>query len=306
MTLETIYTFLDAINSEKNSSKNTLLAYKNDLNKFQLFQKNNRIKVNNCSRADIENFLATEFRLGLSPGTRARRLSSIKQFYKFMFNEGLRNDNPADKIKSILIKRPIPKILSIDDIERLLTATKSFGKTKYARKMNLALFELLYSTGMRVTELVSLPLSAVLGNPEMVLIRGKGDYERLVPLSKTAKVALKAWLLERSTVAKNKHSKYLFPSKARQGHLNREVFFKLIKQIALTCNIDPQMISPHVIRHAFATHLLANGADLRIIQTLLGHSDISTTEIYTHVVDDQLKELVFNHHPLSKKKILLN
>ena len=183
----------------------------------------------------------------------------------------------------------------------LLETARSYGKTHYSKAMNGALFELLYSTGMRVSELLSLPVSCMIGNPEMILIKGKGEYERLVPVSVRASQASKAWLTERNKIPKNKLSNFLFPSKSKQGFLNREIFFKLVKQISACSNLNPKQISPHVIRHAFASHLLANGADLRVIQTFLGHSDISTTEIYTHIMDEKLKSLVLDHHPLSKK-----
>ena len=249
---------------------------------------------------EIEDFLAEEFDEGLMQTTRARRLSSIKQFFKFLLEENWRDDNPAATIKLTSKARHLPTLLSISDVERLLTTAKSFGKTPYSKAMNHALFELLYSTGMRVTELLSLPLNSLLGNPNMLLIRGKGEYERLVPVSNSAKNALKLWLVERNKLSRNKGSGFLFPSKSKQGYLNREVFYKLVKQIASCSNLDSRQISPHTIRHAFATHLLQNGADLRVIQSFLGHSDISTTEIYTHVISDSLQNLVTNHHPLSE------
>ena len=192
--------------------------------------------------------------------------------------------------------------MGLEETENILIAAKSFGKTSYLRAMNHALLELLYSTGMRVTELVSLPVSTLSGNQEMILITGKGGYERLVPISKTARKAIQLWLKERNKHPKNKNSKFLFPSRSKQGHLNRELFFKRIKELAVKSGMESSKVSPHAIRHAFATHLLKNGADLRTIQTFLGHSDISTTQVYTHVVDESLKNLVFAHHPLSNTK----
>ena len=295
--------FLEAMSSERSFSKNSLIAYKIDLRKFETFQAAAHIKIKDSTRRQIENFLKLEFDLGLATTTRARRLSSIKQFFKFLLDEGLRTDNPTNKIKSSRTYRVLPKLLSETEVETLLNTAKSYGKTSYLRRRNAALFELLYSSGMRVTELLSLPTSAFLGNPEMILIKGKGGYERLVPISKYANSATKSWLIERNNKANNKLSKFLFPSKSKQGYLNRENFFKLVKEVVCLSNLNPKEISPHTIRHAFASHLLANGADLRIIQTLLGHSDISTTEIYTHVIDAKLKSLVFDHHPLSKKII---
>ena len=293
--------FLEAMSSERGFSHNSLNAYKNDLLKFQLFQSSKEVAIETCNRVDIEKFLTEEFDKGLAANTRARRLSSIKQFFKFLFDEGLRSDNPTNKIKSTARERSLPTLLSINEIDRLLEAAQSFGKNPFSKAMNAALFELLYSTGMRVSELLSLPVSCMIGNPEMILIKGKGEYERLVPISVEAQKATNSWLIERNKSKKHKLSKFLFPSKSKKGYLNREIFFKLIKQIASSCNLNTKKISPHTIRHAFASHLLANGADLRVIQTLLGHSDISSTEIYTHVVDEKLKDLILNHHPLSKK-----
>ena len=300
MTYQILNSFLEAMSSERNFSKNSLNAYKNDLMKFELFQLSHDISSVQSTRLQIESFLKAEFDQGLATNTRARRLSSIKQFFKFLLDEGFRPDNPTNKIQSTSRKQSLPTLLSVSEVEALIKTAKSFGKSSYSKAMNAALFELLYSTGMRVSELLSLPESCMNGNPEMILIKGKGEYERLVPVSFKANKATNTWLIERNKIAKNKLSKFLFPSKSKQGYLNREVFFKLVKKIALRCNLDPKKISPHAIRHAFASHLLANGADLRVIQTFLGHSDISTTEIYTHVVDEKLKNLVLNHHPLSK------
>ena len=301
MTCLLLNSFLEAMSSERNFSKNSLNAYKTDLLKFYAFQSSNRIDIKESTRPQIENFLKKEFDQGLATNTRARRLSSIKQFFKFLLDEGLKGHNPAIKIKSTTRKKSLPTLLSVGEVEMLLETARSFGKTNYSKAMNSALFELLYSTGMRVSELLSLPVSCMIGDPEMILIKGKGEYERLVPVSVRASKAAKAWLTERNKIPKNKFSKFLFPTKSKQGFLNREIFFKLVKQISVCCNLNPQKISPHAVRHAFASHLLANGADLRVIQTFLGHSDISTTEIYTHIVDEKLKSLVLDHHPLSEK-----
>ncbi len=297
-----LYNFLEAMSSERNASKNTLAAYASDLRKFELFLEVNEYCLEETSREQIEQFMKQEFTIGFSATTRSRRLSSLKQFFKFLFDEGLTSHNPAKKIRTVSKKKSLPSTLSIDEVERMLKAAKMVGKTSRKSAMNSALLELLYSTGMRVSELVSLPVSAFNGNPEMIMIVGKGNYERLVPISVSAKRAVLSWLIEREKFLKGQKSIYLFPSNSKTGHLNRELFFKLIKQLAVICNLDPSKISPHTIRHAFATHLLGNGADLRTIQTFLGHADISTTEIYTHVVDERLKNLVFSHHPLSNKR----
>ena len=288
------------MSSERNFSNNSLVSYAYDLKRFERFQAKCHINISDSTKHQIEEFLKAEFDLGLSSATRARRLSSIRQFFKFLLDENLRDENPAIKIKLTSKRRSLPKLLSISEIDAILTTAKSFGKNSYFKSRNYALFELLYSTGMRVTELLSLPLTSLLGNPNMLLIKGKGDHERLVPVSAKAKEALRLWLAERSKNEKNKYSRFLFPSNSKNGHLNREIFFKLVKQIAVFSKLDPTLISPHSIRHAFASHLLENGADLRVIQSFLGHSDISTTEIYTHVVNERLKDLVTKHHPLSK------
>ena len=300
MTKRILKTFLNAMSSERNFSSNSLVSYAYDLKKFERFQAKSRINISDSTKRQIEEFLKAEFDIGLSSATRARRLSSIKQFFKFLLDENLRDENPAIKIKLPSKRRSLPKLLSISEIDTILVIAKSFGKNSYLKARNYALFELLYSTGMRVTELLSLPLASLQGNPSMLLIKGKGGHERLVPISAKAKEAIKLWLAERNKNKKNIDSRFLFPSNSKYGHLNREIFFKLVKQVAVCSKLDPKLISPHSIRHAFASHLLENGADLRVIQSFLGHADISTTEIYTHVVNDRLKELVTKHHPLSK------
>ncbi|PQM58362.1 MAG: recombinase XerD [Rhodobacteraceae bacterium] len=303
MTKHILTTFFDAMSSERNFSTNTLVSYAYDLEKFEKFQAKKGIKIIASTQEQIEDFLKVEFDLGLKATTRARRLSSIKQFFKFLLEEDLRLDDPSIKIKITNRIRSLPQLLSVKEVESILNIAKSFGKNSYSKARNYALFELLYSTGMRVTELLSLPINSVLGEPDMLLVRGKGEYERLVPVSNQAKLAVAAWLIERNKKHKRDDSRYLFPSKSKQGYLNREIFFKLVKQIATCAKLDSRKISPHALRHAFASHLLENGADLRVIQSFLGHSDISTTEIYTHVVSDKLKNLVLKHHPLSKVKI---
>ncbi len=302
METKILKTFLEAMSSERNFSKNTLVSYASDLKKFEKFQIKGNVKIIESTRTQIEEFLKIEFDLGLSSATRSRRLSSIKQFFKFLLDDNWRQDNPAIKIKLTNKRRSLPKLLSITEVETILKTAKSIGKNPYSKAMNNALFELLYSTGMRVSELLSLPVNSLLGHPEMLLIRGKGGSERLVPVSNQAKSAIEIWLIERNKIPRNKKSKFLFPSKSKKGHLNREVFFRLVKKVASFSQLNTEKISPHTIRHAFASHLLENGADLRVIQSFLGHADISTTEIYTHIVNDKLKNLVINHHPLSQNK----
>ena len=246
-------------------------------------------------------YLNIEIDIGKSENTISRKLSSLKQFFKFLYDEKIISSNPTLKIKKIRKNNNLPKLLTILEVEKLINTAKKFSKNEYEKRFNIAIIEILYSTGLRVSELVNLPLSDVIGNPEMILIRGKGSSERLVPLSENAKISINDWIKERNK--KNQKSRFLFPSKSKYGHINREKIFLALKKLANLANIDSKIVSPHTFRHSFATHMLANGADLRVIQTLLGHSDISTTEIYTHVVDEQLKKLVFNHHPLTKKNL---
>jgi integrase/recombinase XerD len=259
-------------------------------------------------KTDIESFMINLSNKGLAASTRARKISSIKSFYKFLFEEKLRNDNPTLQIKQPKLTNKLPKTLSESDVEKMLQVAKNFGKSDSDKIRNQCLLELLYATGMRVTELLSLPVSVANHNSKMLYITGKGGKERLVPLSIDAQNCLRKWLSEWDKIAKlqkktnGEEIVYLFPSKKKTGHLTRIWFYKLIKEIALKASLNPMVVSPHTLRHAFATHLLANGADLRVIQTFLGHSDISSTEIYTHVLTHRLKDLVEKHHPLANSK----
>ena len=277
-----ISAFLEAQAAELGAARNTLLAYGRDLKDFEAWLVRRNQAFDTVTRDDVEAYLISCDAEGLSRATRARRLSAIKQLYRFAFEEGLRSDNPAIQISGPGLDKPADK----------------------AR--NTCLMELLYATGMRVSELVSLPVSAARGDPRMLLIRGKGGKERMVPLSPPARSALAEWLARRDTVEEEKKksgqamSKFLFPSRGASGHLTRHMFYLLIKDMSVTAGISPEKVTPHTLRHAFATHLLANGADLRSIQTLLGHADVATTEIYTHVLEARLSELVLNHHPLAK------
>ncbi len=301
-----ISTFLEAQAAELDASENTLLAYGRDLKGFAEFADDKGLDFADVSRADIEAFMVDCDTMGLAQSTRARRLSAIKQLYRFAYEEGWRPDNPAIKIKGPGRSKSLPKILSEDQVEALLTTARNHGRSPLDKLRNTCLMELLYATGMRVSELVTLPASAARGDPHMLLVKGKGGKERMVPLSPPARDALTAWLeardaAEDETRAKTgiKPSSFLFPSSGKSGHLTRHRFYGLIKEIAVAAGVSPDAVTPHRLRHAFATHLLAHGADLRSIQTLLGHADISTTEIYTHVLEERLKDLVLTHHPLA-------
>jgi len=303
-----ISAFLEAQAAELGAAQNTLLAYGRDLKDVSAWLGARGRDLTNAARADVEAYLVHCDAQGLSRATRARRLSAIKQLYRFAFDEGWREDNPAIQIRGPGRDKRLPKTLTTEEVDRLLTAARDHGRTATERTRNTCLVELLYATGMRVTELVSLPVSAVRGDPRMLLIRGKGDKERMVPLSTPARAAMTDWLAvrdaeeEAARIRGKPASRFLFPSRGKLGHLTRNRFYLLIKEIAVAGGVSPDKVTPHTLRHAFATHLLAGGADLRAIQTLLGHADLATTEIYTHVLDARLKELVEDHHPLMKPR----
>ncbi|MCL4154224.1 UNVERIFIED_CONTAM: hypothetical protein GTU68_001917 [Idotea baltica] len=287
-----IQSFLEAQSAELDAATNTQLAYARDL---QVFSDWLAGPFGEVSQSDVEKFLIWSEAQGLAKTTRARRLSAIKQLFRFAFEEGWREDNPALQISGPGRDKRLPKTLSHDEVDALLAAARA---TKKDTDRTICLMELLYATGMRVTELVSLPVTAARGDPRMLLVRGKGDKERMVPLSPPARTALAVWL---KTHGKPR-SKFLFPSRGKLGHVTRQAFYGLIKNLAVAGGVNAANVTPHTLRHAFATHLLAGGADLRSIQTLLGHADVATTEIYTHVLEDRLRELVLDHHPLAQDR----
>lgn len=307
-----ISTFLAAQAADMGAARNTLLAYGRDLKDFTGFVAHHKLTIEAVTRADVETYLMRCEAEGLSKATRARRLSAVRQLYRFAHDEGWCASNPALRISGPGAAQRLPATLSEEDVTRLLNAARSFGRTDFDRLRNCALVELLYATGMRVSELVTLPVAAVRGSPRMILVRGKGDKERMVPLSSPARAAIDAWLAARDAAEDQAQcarrppmpalqARHLFPGSGAEGHLTRQHFYLLIKQIAAMGGVDPDSVTPHTLRHAFATHLLAGGADLRVIQTLLGHADVATTEIYTHVLDEHLKDLVLTHHPLARK-----
>lgn len=301
-----ISTFLEAQAAELDAAKNTRLAYGRDLLDFAGWLERHGKDFAGATRDDIEAYLIFCDGQGLSKATRARRLSAIRQLYRFAFDEGWRSENPGLRIKGPGRSAKLPQTLEWAQVKAMLDAARSSGRTAQDSLRNTCMLELIYATGMRVSELVELPVAAARGNPAMILVRGKGGRERMVPLSPPAKSALAAWLVQRDsaeTAAQAKGarpSKYLFPGRGAGGHVTRQQFFLILKTIAVRAGIDPAHVTPHTMRHAFATHLLAGGADLRVIQTLLGHADLSTTEIYTHVLDEHLKALVLDHHPLAR------
>jgi len=302
-----IATFLDARAAELGAAPNTRLAYGRDLVDFADWLDRRGLDFATVGREAVQDYLVHCDAQGLARSTRARRLSSIRQLFRFSFDEGWRADDPALRLTGPGRAQSLPKTLSEAEVTRLMEAARLRGRSPADRLRDTALFELLYATGLRVSELVSLPVAAARGDPRMILVRGKGDKERMVPLSSPARTALAEWLAHRdATEDEARHagratSRFLFPGDGRDGHLTRQYFHSLVKDVAVLAGLSPARVTPHVLRHAFATHLLAHGADLRVIQTLLGHADLATTEIYTHVLDDHLTELVLTKHPLSRK-----
>ena len=285
---------------ERGASPRTLEAYRRDLEDLADVLKSD---PSTAGVDQLRRYLDHMNRLGLAPRTAARRLSCLRQFYKFLYAEGVRADDPAAPLESPRLGRPLPKYLTEEEVDRLLAAARGIeGRQGLPAS---ALLELLYATGLRVSELVALPLNAVPRNKPTIIVRGKGDKERMVPVGEAALAALSAYLPVRESYLPKpaKSSRWLFPSDSREGHLTRSGFALLLKEIAVAAGISPARVSPHVLRHSFATHLLANGADLRSLQQMLGHADISTTQIYTHVLDERLQRLVSDYHPLANVKL---
>ena len=280
--------FLEMMASEAGAAKNTLAAYRNDL---EAAARDLSCGLGEATLDDLS-ALAPRWR-SLANSTVGRRTAALRRFFDFLQEEGIRADNPAASLARPRIERPLPRILDTDEVERMfaVVADKAASGEPTALR-NLALVELLYGSGLRATELVSLPRRAVRPGQPFVILGGKGGKERLVPVSSRAAEAVERW---GEHVAQD--GKYLFPS--RTGHLSRMRLFQILRAIAAEAGIAPERVSPHVLRHAFATHLLAGGADLRALQTLLGHADIATTQIYTHVDSKRLVELVNSRHPLA-------
>jgi len=297
MALDPVGAFLNHLAAERGAALNTLDAYRRDLAEYEKSVPD----ILTAGRLDIENHIAALGDAGFAAATCARHLSAIRQFHAFLFAEGLRDDDPAAPVKGPKKARALPRTLTVDDVSALLAAARKGDDYKSLR--TICLVEMLYASGLRTTELVSLPVAGLRRLPRMVPVRGKGGKERMVPLSDRAREAIAAWLPERDRVegTREKGSGFLFPSRGKSGHLTRARFFQILRALAAEAGLDATMVSPHTLRHAFATHLLANGADLRVIQTLLGHADIATTEIYTHVVQDDLADLVLTKHPLARR-----
>lgn len=296
--------FLDMLAAERGASVHTLDAYRRDLEDFTGLLPRG-VGLLGAASEDIRGFLASLAARGFKPTSSARKLSAVRQLFHFLYGEGLRADDPSVIIEGPKRGRPLPKVLSVAEVDRLLEAARaglvapeaSAGERLKAARA-VAFLELLYATGMRVSELVALPASAAKAREAFLTIRGKGKKERIVPLNEAAKVAMTAYLDLRAAM-KGEASNWLFPSFGESGHLTRQQLARELKGIAARAGIAVAKVSPHVLRHAFASHLLHNGADLRVVQTLLGHADVATTQIYTHVLDERLKGMVRDLHPLS-------
>ena len=305
--------FLDMLAAEQGAGPNTLDAYRRDLTDFSEFLGSAGRGFTGAETQALRDYLADLDARGFKSSSVARRLSAMRHLFRFLLNERIRSDDPAAILSGPKRGRGLPKVLSISDVDRLLTHAKALSEAPEAstlqqlRAMRLyCLLEVLYATGLRVSELVALPLSASRRDARMIVVRGKGDKERLVPLNEASRRAMADYLAAMAALkeAKKKNagvSKWLFPSFGESGHLTRQHFARDLKELAASAGLAPRLVSPHVLRHAFASHLLHNGADLRIVQTLLGHTDISTTQIYTHVVEERLKSLVRDLHPLAEK-----
>ncbi len=295
--------FLEMLSAERGAAANTLDAYERDLADFAAFVDARAVAITAASPKDIQAYLQHMTEDGLAATSRARRLSSIRQYYKFLSAEEIIAADPAAGLAGPKRQRTLPRTLSIGEVDRLIeTAARRIagqdGRALFRALRFYCLLEILYATGMRVTELVSLPRAVLRGDRRVLTIKGKGGRERLVPLNPAAREALDRYL---AVSGRFDNSPWLFASKSAEGHVTRQGFALDLKELALEAGLDPERVSPHVLRHAFASHLLDRGADLRAVQQLLGHADISTTEIYTHVLQERLKKLVNEHHPLAKK-----
>ena len=300
--------FLEMMSAERGASVNTLDSYRRDLEDYAAFLMQHGSGLKDAGAADVRSYLAALDKRGMSTATAARRLSAIRQFHRFLLNEGVRGDDPTGIIDGPKKGRALPKILSEKDVDRLLAMAREHTEkeerpgARVAAFRMYALLEVLYATGLRVSELVGLPISTARGDKRALTVRGKGGKERMVPLTKAAGAAMVAYLAASKAAGKAHDGPWLFPATGESGHLTRQAFARDLKLLAGQAGISAAKISPHVLRHAFASHLLQNGADLRVVQQLLGHADISTTQIYTHVLEERLKRLVSEHHPLAQSR----
>ena len=301
-----IETFLEMMSAERGVSANTLASYSRDLVDFEEYIGSNRVSIVKADSVEISSYLASLTKRGFEKSSQARRLSALRQFFQFLVSEGIREDDPSRMIRMPKRNQTLPKVLSESEVSGLIEAAqqevlKCKSPLKKLRSQRLyTLLELAYATGLRVSELVSLRATAASADAMFLTIIGKGGKERIVPLSKKAQEAMQDYLALSHTKSNATKSKWLFPSRGKTGYFTRQAFARDLKALAAKLNITPDRISPHVLRHAFASHLLQNGANLRVVQQFLGHSDISTTQIYTNVLEERLKKLVDEHHPLAK------
>lgn len=299
-----IEAFLEMLAAERGLARNSIDAYRRDLARFAAHLAPRRVGLEAAETTDLRGFMAAQHEAGVSARTAARRLSCLRQFYGFLLSEGRRDDDPTSTVDTPALPRALPGVLTEDEVERLLAAAGNGPPAGTSRRradgLRLrAMVELLYGSGLRVSELVGLPFQAISAETNSLLVRGKGDKERLVPLGAPARRALQAYIAVREDHLAGAPSRWLFPSRGASGHITRHRLAQLLKGLARTAGIEPARVSPHAFRHAFASHLLAHGADLRAVQKMLGHADIATTEIYTHVLDERLKRLVQAGHPLA-------
>jgi integrase/recombinase XerD len=294
--------FLEMLSAERGAAVHTLDAYRRDLLDFAGHLRKKGRTFTNGSAADIRDYLASLSAAGLKASTQARRLSALRQLHRFLLDEDIRTDDPTSAIESPKRGRPLPKIVTEVQTQSLIDAAAALEGPEAVRL--LCIVELLYASGLRVSELVTLPLTAASGERRMLLVKGKGRKERLVPLGAPAREAIKAYMQVRPRFLppSERAQRFLFPSRGVEGHLTRRRVAQLLKDLAVKAGVDPRKLSPHVLRHAFASHLVAHGADLRSVQQLLGHADIATTQIYTHVQDERLKRLVSEKHPLAIRR----
>jgi integrase/recombinase XerD len=305
--------FLDMLAAEQGAGENTLQAYRRDIEDLSAFLSRSQQNFETVQTEKLRDYLGDLDTRGFKSSSVARRLSAMRHLFRFLLNERIRSEDPAAILSGPKRGRGLPKVLSISDVDRMLTRAKELSQAADAsssqrlRALRLyCLLEVLYASGLRVSELVSLPRSAARTDGRMIVVRGKGNKERLVPLNDASRQAMSDYLAATEAAKSGKGSntppsKWLFPSFGESGHLTRQHFARDLKELAAASGLSPRLVSPHVLRHAFASHLLHNGADLRIVQTLLGHTDISTTQIYTHVVEERLKSLVRDLHPLAEK-----
>jgi len=294
--------FLEMMAVERAAAQNTLSAYGRDLADAGAFLARRGPGLGQATADDVEAYFADLGARGLSPATAARRRAAVRQFYRFVLGEGWREDDPSRRVEAPKKGRPLPKVLSREEMDRLIAAA---GARDGAQGLRFGcMVELAYASGLRISELTALPLVAVVRDPAYLIVKGKGGKERVAPLNATARTAVKTYLGVRNKFLPrgDKSNPWLFPSRGKAGRLTPRRFAQVLDEAAADAGIDPERVSPHVLRHAFATHLLEGGADLRVVQKLLGHADIATTQIYTHVASDRLREIVQTRHPLARKK----